>query len=54
VPPTFSVAIDTHGRCRRKVCLRIGKSVFTRGQLYVALGRVGCWEGLNVLASYGH
>jgi hypothetical protein len=44
---------NSQGQTLRMVGVYLPKPVFTHGQLYVALSRIGSWHGVRVLVEGG-
>lgn len=54
VRPAFVMTVNkSQGQTFKMVGVYLPKPVFTHGQLYVALSRVGCMEAVRVLAVNG-
>jgi ATP-dependent DNA helicase PIF1 len=50
VRPAFALTINkSQGQTFKQVGIYLPKPVFSHGQLYVALSRVGCWAAVRVL-----
>jgi ATP-dependent DNA helicase PIF1 len=54
VRPTFAMTINkAQGQTLKMVNIFMPKPVFTHGQLYVAMSRIGCLEGVKLLVTNG-
>jgi hypothetical protein len=54
VRPAFAMTINkAHGQTLKMVGIFLPKPVFTHGQLYVAMSRIGCPEGVKLLITDG-
>jgi ATP-dependent DNA helicase PIF1 len=54
VRPAFAMTINTtQGQTLKMVGIFLPKPVFTHGQLYVAMSRIGCLEGVKLLVTNG-
>jgi ATP-dependent DNA helicase PIF1 len=54
VRPAFAMTINkAQGQTLKMIGIFLPKPVFTHGQLYVAMSRIGCPEGVKVLVTDG-
>jgi ATP-dependent DNA helicase PIF1 len=54
VRPAFAMTINkAQGKTLKMVGIFLPKPVFTHGQLYVAMSRIGCPEGVKLLVTNG-
>jgi hypothetical protein len=54
VRPAFAMTINkAQGQTLKMVGIFLPKPVFTHGQLYVAMSRIGCPEGVKLLVTDG-
>jgi ATP-dependent DNA helicase PIF1 len=54
VRPAFAMTINkAQGQTLKMVGIFLPKPVFTHGQLYVAMSRIGCPEGVTLLVTDG-
>ncbi len=54
VRPAFAMTINkAQGQTLKMVGIFLPKPVFTHGQLYVAMSRIGCPEGVKLLVTNG-
>jgi ATP-dependent DNA helicase PIF1 len=54
VRPAFAMTINkAQGQTLKMVGIFLSKHVFTHGQLYVAMLRIGCHEGVKLLVTNG-
>ncbi len=54
VRPTFAMTINkAQGQTLKMVSIFLPKPIFTHGQLYVAMSRIGCFEGVKLLVTDG-
>ncbi len=54
VRPTFAMTINkAQGQTLKMVGIFLPKPIFTHGQLYVAMSRIGCPEGVKLLVTDG-
>ncbi len=54
VHPAFAMTINkAQGQTLKMVGIFLPKPIFTHGQLYVAMSRIGCPEGVKLLVTDG-
>jgi ATP-dependent DNA helicase PIF1 len=54
VRPAFAMTINkVQGQTLKMVGIFLPKPIFTHGQLYVAMSRIGCPEGVKLLVTDG-
>jgi hypothetical protein len=54
VRPAFAMTINkTQGQTLKMVSIFLPKPIFKHGQLYVAMSRIGCPEGVKLLVTNG-
>jgi ATP-dependent DNA helicase PIF1 len=54
VRPTFAMTINkAQGQTLKMVGIFLPKPIFTHGQLYVAMSRIGCLEGIKLPVTNG-